>query len=393
MSDYIRMILKIPKTVKLYFFTELFMGLGFGIWGLNMNFYLVSKGIDMAAIGRINAVSPLMAAAFSLFSGYFCDKYGYRKMMFTGSIIKIFTMIVTIFTGRLELLFAARAINGIGDSFILTSTYPYVLSMVHEKDKNNVYCLLFSCSLFSVFAGNVAGGFAGGFFNDGMRYVYTLLIGTGIISIAAYLRFLLPDGGSRPEGKKAGLYIPKMKFVIRFLIFDFFGYISYFLAYSMLNLICRDIMRLTEPETGLILGLSIVMSSISNFFVPPLVARHSRHNVTSTVLIILAATYIAMAFSRGFLFGFLAIVSTMLTTMIVGLLDGPVLKKIPDSEKGGYSGLKVLLTSAATSIGIAAAGGMLNVAGGCTIIYLSVFALIVIQIAIYLFGFRRDICD
>ena len=208
------------------------MGLGMGIWNLNLNFFLSSKGMGSAEIGKIVSIGTFSTALFAIFCGYFCDRAGYKISMLSGCAIKILSMLLTATAVPEILLYTARVLNGLGDCLIMVCIYPYITSLVPEKSRNMVYTLLFSITMLSPFFGSIASGVLYKHINS---YGSLIFIGTLIAGIAAALRLILPG---HLKGKPASLklYLPKRKFILLYLLYEFFGYCSYFLAYSCLTL-------------------------------------------------------------------------------------------------------------------------------------------------------------
>ena len=68
------------------------------------------------------------------------------------------------------------------------------------------------------------------------------------------------------------------------------------------------------------------------------------------------------------------------------LIDGPILERIPDSEKSGFTGLKMLMNYLGFALGNYAAGWFLESGKGYAPIYYTAAALAFIQLFIYVGG-------
>lgn len=388
MLSYLKSLRNLPNGVKYYFIMQIVMGIGSGIWNLNINYYLESRGFGTSEIGRIVAVGSVTTALFSILSGYLCDKYGYKRNIITGCILKTAAMFSLYFFIPQNTVYIILFINGIGDSMILTCSYPYITSMAEEKDKSTVYTLLFSCLMFSLFLGNTFGGFLLNYLPKVNRYENSILVSAVLTGAALIMLRMLPvTTKSRNMGVK--LYIPFQRSVLSYLFFDFLGYASYFLSYSMLNLISRDFIGIPEQSTGLVLGALSVMSSIAVFIVPPVVRISGRVRLCMVILVVLTGLYILMSFMGGYVFIIFSILTAFLSNMLPGVLDGPMLNRIPEGEKGGFSGLRVLVNNIGTSLGTTAAGNLLSVDNGTAIIYLITAFLLFIQVLVFVFGFMN----
>lgn len=392
MIEYIKQIFKYPGGVKFFILTEIILGFGIGMWNLNLNFFLSSKGMAAAAIGKIVAVGPLTTALFAVICGFLCSRFGYKKSMLSGCGIKAAAMLWTAFAVPGIMLYAARGLNGIGDCFILVCKYPYITSIVDKNEKNSIYGLFFSVSMFSMFLGNISAGWLLNSIKLQNPYHTIIVSSAGIAILVMILRWFLPKNNYIKERTKI-IYIPRQGFITAYLLFDFLGYTGYFLAYSMLNLIYRDIIGLSVKMTGIVIGLSTVASSAAVFMVTPVATRYGRAKISGRVLSSVTVLYLVMAVSKGPTFIFLAVLTAILQNMLVGLLDGPILNQIPECEKGGYSGLRLFLTNAGTSIGTFASGILLKGNSGYALLYVVVSVLLMVQTLIYFIGFQQKIRD
>ncbi|HEY9063138.1 MAG TPA: MFS transporter [Pseudobacteroides sp.] len=387
MKDYINQIIKLPNIVKFFLISELIMGFGMGIWNLNLNFFLSSKGMGSAEIGKIVSVGTFSTALFAIFSGYFCDRAGYKISMLTGCAIKILSMLITAAAASYSILYTGRVLNGLGDCLIMVCIYPYITSLVPEKSRNTAYTLLFSITMLSPFFGSIA---SGALFKHMNSYSGLIIISTLITGAAASLRLVLP-GHLKGNPSTLKLYLPKRKFIIFYLLYEFLGYSSYFLAYSMLNLIFMDFISISYEFTGFILGLMKLTSGVAIFLVPIIAQRFNRLNVNTNVIILLSFLYFIMALTSGNVYLVLVIITEMMQCVMAGLIDGPVLAKVPIEEKGSFSGLRLLLINVGTSIGILASGWLIGYSHGYWVIYMAAGILSLAQLFIFVFGIKDEL--
>ena len=62
MNEYMKQLVKLPNKAKIFLFIEALMGMGIGIWNVNLNFFFSSRGLTPAEIGRNYTQTPLNAA-------------------------------------------------------------------------------------------------------------------------------------------------------------------------------------------------------------------------------------------------------------------------------------------------------------------------------------------
>jgi len=382
MKKYITSILKLPKSVKFFLITQVLIGIGAGVWNVNFNFFLASKGISMAQIGSISSVGSLATAVFALVAGHLSDRLGFKKSMLIGCIIKAIAMLVLPLANNNTELYSVSILNGVGDSFILVSQYPYITSLVDKKHKNTVYNLFFSTVMFSIFIGNIVASALN-------AYGRSIALGGLSVALAAICRSVLPD--LKVEKKqRPKLYIPKDKLSRNYLLMEFFGYAGYFMANSMVNIILRDHMGYSGKVVGMVIG-TMTLSGAVAVITPMLSDRFGVIKTNGVFMAILPFIYCGMAMLTRENYIFLAVTSTFLNCLSAAVLGGPVLHKIPDNKQGGFSGLMLLITNMGTSAGVFAAGRLVGGASGQSMLYFAVAALFVVVAGIFMFGLKKEL--
>lgn len=385
MSEYLRHIAKIPASVWFFVMTDAVMGMVNGIWGLKLNFFLVDQGMSAGQIGELLSFGTIVTALFAVVCGSLCDRFGYKQSLVVGSFLKAGAMLLTLSVPAGPALYPVRVVDGVANCLVTVCAYPYIFSLVEGEAQNTVYTLLFAVSMLSQFGGNVIAGMMA---NWGVSGEMILFGGTGMVVLVAILRCQL--SGSTMVKSEPGFqwYLPRDKAIRRYLVYETFGYASYFMAYSMLNLTLRNFFGFSEGLTGWVLGGMTLTSGMAVLMLPVLTSNWDRKKLNSFIILGLILLYPIMAYSPGWSFMILAVATAALQCMMGALIEGPVLRTIPDAQKGGYSGLRLLLINIGISAGIFAAGNLINNATGIKILYLGVVLLLVLQWLIFVFGFQ-----
>lgn len=391
MKRYIREIADMPGAVLRFLLTEALLCIGLGAWNLSVNFLLQFKGLGGGEIGSVMAAGPLVTAVLAVFLGPACDRLGYRRSLALGCGMKALAVAAVFASPPGSALYFARALNGAGDCFLLISEFPYITSLVQGEAKNLVYNLMFGTTAFSSFLGNSLGGLVLDLLGTAQALPVAAACGVLAASAAAVLRLRLPEI-SVHGAERFHIYKPEKRSIGLYMLFEFIGYGGYAVAYSMLNLFCRDTLHLSMGATGLVIGTMTVASSMAVFLCHPLAARFGRGRSAFTVLCALAALYFVMGFSGWFLFVSLVVVTAMLQFMVAGLLDAQMLGRVTDSKKSAYMGMRLTLNNIGTSGGTYAAGALLGLPNP-GVIYVIVGASVVVQIVLYAVGFRREMGD
>ncbi len=388
MKGYIKEIIKLPGSVKFFIITEIIMGLGMGIWSLNLNFFLLSRGMLSDQIGLVVSVGTFSTAIFAIFAGGLSDSLGYKRCMLAGFLLKVLAMAGTAVVPASMLLYLLRGINGLGDCFVMVCAYPYITSLVDEKSRNMVYGLLLSTSMLSLFLGNIISGILTESFRS---YGAMILISAVIVCFVAVLRFFLPARPGKVTVFSTKLYFPRQNYIKVYLVYELLGYCCYFLAYSMVNVVCKSKMGLSDGITGLVTGMMTLVSGIAIFSIPAVTSKLGRARTNVFLMICLVFLYAVMIVTNGPVFLILIIVTAAMQCMMAGLIDGLMLGRVSENEKGSFSGLKLLLQNTGTSVGTFLAGVMIKDMPDLSILYLLVCLLVIIQLVLFLFGVMKHI--
>lgn len=220
-----------------------------------------------------------------------------------------------------------------------------------------------------------------------------LLISVSVTCLVGTLRFFLPAATKPGKSQSFRFYWPRAGFIRVYLIYELIGYCGYFLAYSMLNLICKSRFGLDDSMTGLVSGLMTLVSGTAIFIIPVFSGKFGRAKMNLALILSLAFLYTIMAFTGGPAFLILAVITAAMQCMMGGLIDGPMLGRIPEQERGGFSGLKLLLQNTGTGSGIFLAGVMLNDGKSLSFLYLMVCMLIILQLVLFLSGVMKQVKD
>jgi predicted MFS family arabinose efflux permease len=75
------------------------------------------------------------------------------------------------------------------------------------------------------------------------------------------------------------------------------------------------------------------------------------------------------------------------------LFDGPILKRVPEKQRGRYSGVRVLINNIGTAVGISLAGMIRANFSDDGILFLMGAVLLLVQFILYPCGFAKYVND
>ncbi|PWW02856.1 fucose permease [Paenibacillus cellulosilyticus] len=393
MIDYVKSIAGLPFPVKWFLITELLFGFGMGVWNLNLNFHLKAIGITNFAIGNIIAAGSVATAIISIWAGRLCDRFGYHRSMVFGCLAQGVGMAVIAAAGDSIMLVAGQLVFSAGSAFILSSEFPFIVSLVEEKYKQLVFNMLIVSYQAAMFAGNLSGSVLTEL-EDGAANPYRLSIwisGVAIMLIGVG-RVLLPRKRlAVQDDSEGGHSAPRMRLDAKlswFLLYIVLASLSVGLFSSMITLICRDYFGLNEQSVGVVVSLSTVGSCIAAFLAPMLLARWGNERTAARILAINIALLLLMPVAWVYLFISLWISRSSLMAMLPGAIYSPMLMTFPESQRGSFSGIEIFAISLGTGVGASVSGYILTYASLSTLFMIGA-AVMSIQLAVYTLRCRR----
>lgn len=391
MRQYFRSILALPLAVKWFLLTEMVFGLSIGIWSINLNFHLKSCGFVDLGIGSILAFGSVTTAVFSFFAGGLCDRIGFHPAMLYGCIIKGIGMVVIAFSQIPAVAYAGFLIMSLGDSFVLSSEFPFILSLAEEKLKSSVYNLLICAFLFSMFFGNIIGGYLPGFF-EGMRDIYFIpvLLSGILFLLLGIARSFLPKKKVDFTTKKISFDVLKDKKILMFLLYGLIMALAFNILGSMLNIIYRDSFHIGDNTVGLIFSVATVVMFISSLMVPVIIKRWKSENTAVVVMAINIPALLIMSVADFKLFLPLWILYSFLRLTLPGTVDSRMLQAIPEGNQGSYSGMRIFSNCIGMGIGSTLAGVILEYSNYSILLICCAFFTL-LQLLAYFLGCRKHL--
>ena len=391
MGKYLRSIASLPLAVKWFLMTEMIFGLSIGIWNINLNFHLKSCGFADLNIGSVLAFGSIATAAFSFFVGGLCDRFGFHPAMFFGCLIKGAGMSLIALSQNPLAIYAGFAIMSLGDSLVLSSEFPFILSLVEEKFKDMVYNLLICAYLFAYFFGNIAGGYMPGLFK-GMKDVYfvPVLMSGVLFMILGAARNLLPKNKVEYRSKKISFEMLKDSRILMFLFYGLVMSLAFNILGAMLNIIYRDGFHLEDSLVGLAFSASTGVMFLSSFLVPLMMKRWRSNNISVLVMLVNIPLLLIMAAAGVKLFLPVWLLYSFLRLALPGTVDNRMLQVIPKDKQGSYSGMRIFANSIGMGIGSSLAGILLEYSN-YSLVILCCAGFTFLQLLTYYFGCRKHL--
>jgi MFS family permease len=186
MRAYFRSILTLSTSVRLFLIYNLFASIGFGVFQLVFNLYLLELGVREDGIGAINAAQTIAMAVGGLSLGYLVNRLGSWRCVAGGFGVFLLASIAIAFAEARWVLYALSVLFGLGLAFLFNTTMPFLMEWCGRERRGQAAAVTFSLISLSITLGSLLGGFLpdligsiGSTEPDGLTaYRWTLVTGT-----------------------------------------------------------------------------------------------------------------------------------------------------------------------------------------------------------------------
>jgi MFS family permease len=201
MRSYVRGVWGLGRDIKLFLLYCLLANIGFGVYQLIFNLYLVELGYRENDIGAFSAVQTVCLAAGAGTLAYFLNRFGTWRCLAAG-VGSFLTVNSTLaFVEAKTTLMVLAVFSGFGMAYLFNPTMPFIMEWVGREQRAKVAALAFSLiSLAMTFGALVGGSFpsliaaiAGSFEPKSvLAYRWTLVAGS-VIALSALIPLFLMD--------------------------------------------------------------------------------------------------------------------------------------------------------------------------------------------------------
>ncbi len=183
------------RNCQLNLATSVFQGLGYGVFLLCFNLYILAVGIDINALGIILSASPFAQAIGSIPIAVLADRFGYRRTFVAIYSVTGLTMLLQAYSDSILIIGGAAFLSGLALSGDFVVRISFLATNSRPEDRAQLYS--FSTFLFSLSQaiGMLIAGFLPNLFlahslDLALAYRYTLYI-AGILTLLGVVPSLL----------------------------------------------------------------------------------------------------------------------------------------------------------------------------------------------------------
>ncbi len=191
LRDYVHNIKKFSPQARLYLFVSVLQGIGWGIFQLFFNFYILSLGYQRDFLGMLISIPPMTAIVMALFAGYISDLIGRKRAFIFGNIVTVIAQAMMLLWPTSTMLILAGILRGAGQSLFRVTASPFLMENSTESERTHLFSFSSGLRTLASFLGNFLGGglpalfgnFLGVSATDSLAYAWSLGITTMLTTL------------------------------------------------------------------------------------------------------------------------------------------------------------------------------------------------------------------
>lgn len=196
-----------PRTVKLFYVSDIFFGLAQAIFGTLFNLHMLEVGFNADHIGQLQSLGSLVMALLAIPVGLAADRWGRRWFYVAGSVLFGVPYLVMARLTAFPLLMAVWIIFSVGNTLMFVNESPLLAGEVDADKRASV----FSFMMINFFIWHTLGVQLAGFLSNWLppgtlsKYEWPLVL-AGVSAIASgTIRGFLPFRPQAPARKGLNL--------------------------------------------------------------------------------------------------------------------------------------------------------------------------------------------
>ncbi len=158
LGDYIHKVRLLRPNARLYLSSVILTGLGFGVYRLLFNFYILSQGYAESFLGTLITVNSLVALLGALPAGFVSDALGRKPTLLLGSTLSVASVVGVVLWRSPAGFVTMNVLSGLGQSLIGVTGAPFMAENSSEEERSYLFSFSFGLQTVAGFAGNWLGG-------------------------------------------------------------------------------------------------------------------------------------------------------------------------------------------------------------------------------------------
>jgi len=312
-ADYLKTVAGFSRNAKLLLMRGPVIGLGFGIWELLFNIYILSLWsqnpvFDEAYLSKILFWNWFFHGALVIPAGMLSDIFGRRNTYIIANIVAIILKTLSIFTLNPTFILTMRALGGIGEGFHAVVGAPFMLEHSRPKERVHLFSLssflyTFSETVGRMFAGFLPLWFAPMLMVDGSHYLslrVTLACALPLMLFALIPIFMIRESWKRQSLATWWKNVQNHATMVKLAITSALPAMADGMVFLFYNVFFSRKFGATTAMIGMIFGLGSLFGSFGNILTPLFVKRLGKVNTIVLVEMLAIPFLLVLAFTSNF---------------------------------------------------------------------------------------------
>ncbi len=348
LREYLKTIKLFKIDAKLLLANVLLRFIGYGVFSLLFNLYILQIGYDVDFIGYLTALSNIAVALMAIPSGFIIDRFGLKRpLVISYSLFILFTILLAINTNYFSLIIFNIAL-GFTFSIIMVIRNPFLTKFSTKVERTHLFGFAFGLLMIGSVIGNVIGGYFPKLFkvfasltDDIIIYRLSLLSGA-IISAIGLIPILKIGKDNITSSNRLSKRIFKIKFsklYAKLLLPHLLLSLGAGLVMPFLNVFFKKHLNANVSQIGIIFALGSFITGIASFLVPFVTKRIGKVKGIGILQISSLPFLLMIALIPNLtLVAIFYIVRQVLMNIASPIYTTFVMEAVPDKDKGTISG-------------------------------------------------------
>jgi MFS family permease len=391
-QDYIQNIRRFSPQARLYLLVMLLQGMGWGIFRLFFNFYILSLGYPKDFLGVLISIPSLTALLVALIAGYLSDWIGRKLAFISGGLLIVLSQGAMLIFPNQPMLIVSSVVQGIGSSIFNVTASPFLMEHSTEAERTHLFSFNSGVRMMSNFLGNFVGGGLPLLFSrlmtvpaeSSQAYAWSLGVTsllTGLALIPLMLLKVKPrDLGADPMTPLRALWSNRLK-MTQLLLPGLIISLGAGMLIPFMNVFFRERYGLADEVIGTLFGFSSLGMGLAIFGAPILAERWGK----AKTVVMTRALSIPFLVAMGYVFSLpLAIVSFLSRSALMNLSNPVyqtmVMEEVDEDSRGIAASLNSMIWSLGWAISPSISGPLQTRYG-----FAPVFAVTIVTYAISIY--------
>jgi MFS family permease len=285
---YIRQFRSFSANARYYLLSEVIIGLGFSIYALIFNLYVVSRGYPRSFLGELLALPSLIALFGAVPAGVLVDYIGRKRALLLAGFGEAFALLAIVLAPGPYWLRLSMIIFGLSESLWMVSASPFMMENSTEEERNALFSAHFGLTTLVGFLGTLVGGYLPTFFGglidvdveSAAAYAATLGITVIMFALSVVPIFMIKER-PRPTSARARSLWPwrnlsNPRLALRILLPNIVISMGAAILIPYMNLFFKETFPISDKVLGTVFAVSAVVMGIATLSCPMFSDRWGR---------------------------------------------------------------------------------------------------------------------